>query len=90
MDLQTALPDLNLPSHPYRAQAVEALARFRQEWQELAGAQSLMEVQTPVGLLLYDVAHRMGLTPEEQIILLGAELSNEVEKFLDQHIMLAD
>ncbi|MEW6405974.1 MAG: hypothetical protein AB1649_29660 [Chloroflexota bacterium] len=63
MDLQTALPDLNIPPHPYRVQAVEALAQFRQEWQELAGNQSLIEVQTPVGLLLYDVAQRMGLSP---------------------------
>ena len=87
MDLQTALPDLNIQPHPYRAQAVEALAQFRQEWQELAGNQSLLEVQTPVGLLLYDVAQRMGLSPEEQFILLGASLSREVQDFLDQQVM---
>jgi hypothetical protein len=87
MDLQTALPDLNIPPHPYRAQVVEALAQFRQEWQELASHQSLIEMQTPVGLLLYDVGQRMGLSPQEQFILLGASLSREVQEFLDQQVM---
>jgi hypothetical protein len=89
MDLQVALPDLNMQPCSCRMQAVEALAQFRQEWQGLTGGQSLIEVQTPVGLLLYDVAQRMGLGPEAQFILLGAELSREVQEFLDQQAIQA-
>ena len=69
-----------------RTRIVNALAELRQEWQEATGGRSLLETETPVGLLLNDVADRLELTPHERHVFLGGELINEVDGFLEQSV----
>ena len=57
-----------------RDQALESLSAFRQEWESVAGNGSLIDVSASVGLMLFDFTSRLGLTPEEQVQVLGEQL----------------
>lgn len=69
-----------------RARIVMALAHFREEWQELTNGGSLLKVETPVGLLLADIADKLELTSQERHIVLGGKLINEVDGFMETRI----
>lgn len=68
----------------YRAQIVQSLAKFRSEWQEIAEGKSLIEFEASVGLLLADIADRLGLSPEERDVLLGSKLAKQINSFLEE------
>jgi hypothetical protein len=68
-----------------RTRFVLALAQFRQEWQELVGG-SLLKVESPVGLLLADIADKLELTPQERHVVLGGKLINEVDGFMETRV----
>lgn len=61
-----------------RTKMVMALAELRREWQESVNGGSLLKVETPVGLLLADVADKLGLNEQERYLFLGGRLVNEV------------
>ena len=61
-----------------RDQAIQGLATLRESWQEAAADQSLLEMESSVGLLLADMARAIGLYPEEQEKALGDELYQEI------------
>ena len=66
MTLQPSLPITdNIPT--YRMTAVQALAKLRQEWEEIAQGESLLDVSASVGLMLADIKtqHRQR-QPESQ------------------------
>lgn len=90
MDIQTKLHTHagNL-TIPFRSQAVQALAVFREEWQKLAEKDSLLVVQAPVGLILTDIADKLGLSPQERHIFLGDALAQEVNQFMQEQIKFA-
>lgn len=74
MDVQYAVratPTLALLDRPL---ALESLSAFRQEWQSLAENGSLIDVSASVGLMLFDFTSRLGLTPAEQVQVLGDQL----------------
>jgi len=56
-----------------RDQAIDGLARIRQEWQEAANGTPLAEMRGNIGLILEDVANAVGLLPEEVAKVLGSE-----------------
>ena len=62
-----------------RDQAIDGLARIRQEWQEAANGKPLAEIRGNVGLLLEDVANAMGLLPEEVAKILGGEITDPAQ-----------
>ena len=66
-----------------RTRLVLALAELRKEWQAAVKGATLLEVKTPVGLLFNDIANRLQLSPQERHVLLGGELINDVESFLE-------
>ncbi len=68
----------------YRRQAVEELAKFRMEWDEHVNGESLVGVSASVGLMLSDIADRLGMTPAERILFLGQILSGDLQDFLTQ------
>jgi hypothetical protein len=70
--------------------AVQELAKFRHEWEEIAEGKNLLDVTASVGLLLADVADRLELTPQERYVFLGKMLTMEVEDFLQQQVGLAE
>ena len=73
--------------HPsYRAQVVQSLADFRREWQKIAQGQSLVEVESPVGLVLADIADRLELTPQERYAMLGGMLINHVNCLMEERV----
>ena len=75
--------------HPsYRAQVVQSLADFRREWQKIAHGQSLVEVESPVGLILADIADRLELNPQERYVMLGGQLINQVNFLMEERIAL--
>lgn len=88
MELQVALPHMNIQPRPYRAQVVEALAQFVREWRQAAESQSLIDVPSSVGLLLFDITERLGFTQQEKHIVLGADLANEIEVAINQPLNL--
>jgi hypothetical protein len=62
------------------------LAKFREEWQELVNGGSLLKVETPVGLLLADIADKLELTTQERHVFLGGRLINEVDGFMETRV----
>ena len=46
-------------------------------------------VQTPVGLILADIADKLGLSPQERCEFLGDELAREVDLFMQERVRLA-
>jgi hypothetical protein len=68
---------------------VQSLAAFRQEWQQLMEGESLLAVQTPVGLILADIAEKLGLSPQERCEFLGDGLAREVDLFMQDRVRLA-
>ena len=74
MDVQFAVratPTLALLD---RAMALETLSAFREEWEAVAEKGSLIDVSASVGLMLFDFTSRLGLTPAEQVQVLGDQL----------------
>jgi hypothetical protein len=63
---------------PERVVVLENLSVLRLEWEAAADGGSLINVSASVGLLLFDFTTKLGLTPEEQSIVLGGRLFNEV------------
>jgi hypothetical protein len=66
-----------------RTLMVMALARFREEWQKAVNNGSLLKVESPVGLLLADIAEKLELTTQERHVFLGGKLINEVDAFME-------
>lgn len=62
------------PAIVARPHMISALAHLRKEWERAAGTTGLMDVSASVGLLLVDVSLAIGLTPNEQIQVLGQKL----------------
>ena len=69
-----------------RTRIVLALADLRKEWQQTLEGGSLLKVETPVGLLLSDIADRLELTSQERHVMLGGRLINEVDSFLEERV----
>jgi hypothetical protein len=61
-----------------RTKIVMALSELRMEWQDAVRGGSLLKVEAPVGLLLADIADRLGLSEQERYAFLGGRLMNEV------------
>jgi hypothetical protein len=74
MDVQFAVRETPTIALLDRALALETLSAFRQEWESVAGYGSLIDVSASVGLMLFDFTSRLGLTPEEQMQVLGDQL----------------
>ena len=49
----------------------------------------MVAVQTPVGLILADVADKLGLSPQERCEFLGDDLAHEVDLFMQERVRLA-
>lgn len=69
-----------------RTRMVIALAKFRKEWQELVDGGSLLKIESPVGLLLADIADKLELTTQERHVVLGGKLINEVGSFMETRV----
>jgi hypothetical protein len=69
-----------------RISLILALADLRKEWQEAVGGGSLLKVESPVGLLLADIADRLELTSQERYAFLGGRLTNEVDATREERI----
>ena len=63
-------------------QLVTTLSRIRQEWQDAANGNSLIEVEGNMGMLLADLINGIGLRTSEQIQILGTDLYQEMQDFL--------
>ena len=61
---------------------VEFLIQIRQEWEQVAQERSLIEIRGSVGLLLADFTSAIGLTPEEEKLVFGPKLTNELFDFV--------
>jgi len=85
--LQLNLQDVSETQPSYRAQIVKSLADFRREWQEISDGKSLIDVDAPVGLILADIADRLGLSPQERHAMLGENLAKQINSFMDGHVI---
>ena len=65
-----------------RFQLVNTLSRIRQEWQDATGSSSLIEVEGNMGMLLADLINGLGLGAAEQVQVLGGDLYQEMQDFL--------
>ena len=65
-----------------RIQLVCTLSRIRQEWQDAVGRSSLIEVEGNMGMLLADLINGLGLGAAEQVQVLGGDLYQEMQDFL--------
>ncbi|MGA7193600.1 MAG: hypothetical protein WBW94_08220 [Anaerolineales bacterium] len=85
MTLQTSVPIVNR-SQANQLNRLQALAEFRQTWERIAEGESLLNITVPVGLMLFDVADRLALTPEERLLFLGELLIDDIERFGKQQV----
>lgn len=69
-----------------RTRMVLALAEFRKEWQEIVNGGSLLKVESPIGLILADIADKFELSPQERHVVLGAKLQSEVDAFMETSV----
>ena len=69
-----------------RTRLVLALADLRKEWQQAAKGGNLLKIETPVGLLLADIADRLELTSQERYVFLGGKLINEVDAVREERV----
>ncbi len=74
----------------FRSQAVQALAAFREEWQQHAEGESLLTVKAPVGLILTDIADMLELSSQERHKALGDALIQEVNYFVQEQFQLSN
>ena len=77
MNLQFARPALPTVVLLDRQSALVNLSTLRKEWEVSAESESLVRVSGSVGLMLFDVTTKLGLTPEEQVLVLGERLFQE-------------
>ena len=84
--LQLDLKGVTDTQPSYRAKIVQSLADFRREWQEITEGTSLIEVETPVGLLLADITDRLGFSPQERYVMLGRKLVKEIDSFMEERV----
>jgi hypothetical protein len=63
-----------------RSLILENLSSFREEWEVVAASDSLIDVSASVGLMLFDFTSRLGLTSEEQTLVLGDQLFFEARQ----------
>jgi hypothetical protein len=61
-----------------RDQAIDGLIKLRQEWEETGS--DLLQAQIGVGSLMGDAAAMIGLSLDEQRIILGDQLYNDLVK----------
>lgn len=64
-------------------QTIKALISLRQEWQDAAQGESLLNVEGNVGLFLADLVNTLGLSVHEQTIVLGQALFDEMRDLLN-------
>jgi hypothetical protein len=83
MSLQLALPETPLVVLPVRDQLLENLVTLRQEWEDAASEDSLLDISASVGLMLLDIATRLSLTPAERALFLGERLEQEAAVILE-------
>ena len=74
MDVQFAVRETTTIALLDRALALETLSAFREEWEAVAERGSLIDVSASVGLMLFDLTTRLGMTPQEQAQVLGDQL----------------
>lgn len=86
MTLQSPLEGLVDYRPSSRTQLVLALAELRTEWQQATSGGSLLKVESPVGLLLADIADKLELTQQERHVFLGGRLINEVDGFREKRV----
>lgn len=60
-----------------RTLALEGFSAFRQEWESVAKNESLIDISASVGLMLFDLTRRLGLTSDEQAHVLGDQLFHD-------------
>ena len=63
---------------PHSPTVINSLANIRKEWESATEGESLVDVQSSVGLLLFDVVMALGLNRIEQEQVLGSKLRREV------------
>jgi hypothetical protein len=57
---------------------IDALVRFREEWEQVAEGESLVDIKGSVGLILFDLVIALALIPNEQAMVLGSDLQAEL------------
>ena len=57
---------------------ISALSSLRQEWQEAAKGDSLLDMEANVGLMLADFINTLNLSVQEQTQILGPDLFKEM------------
>jgi hypothetical protein len=78
MNLQFLPTNTAAPTISDRLSVLENLASLRKEWEGAAEGSSLIDLSASVGLLLFDVTSRLGMSADEQTIVLGRKLYREV------------
>ena len=77
MNIQFAVRETPVLVLQDQTAVLENLSGLRKEWEAVAEGDSLIDLSSSVGLLLYDVTARLGLTEDEQTLVLGGLLFKE-------------
>lgn len=61
---------------------ITALSTLRQEWEDAAAGESLLNLDGNVGLLFADIVNSLGFSTHEMMLVLGADLYAEMQDIL--------
>ena len=64
------------------SKVVEVLTSFRQEWEQFANGESLVDVKGSVGLMIFDFVGALALPHSEQVQVLGPALYQDIQDLL--------
>lgn len=84
MQTQFTFPTIQDHRISERTKMIQALATFRKEWEEASETKSLIMATGSVGLLLADIVHHLGFSPDEIAVILGRKLNNQVRAYTER------
>jgi hypothetical protein len=61
---------------------IETITAIRKEWELVADGKGLLHLEGSVGLILFDIVTRLNVPVDEQRILLGSALFEEIAEFV--------
>lgn len=74
------IPDVQPAS--FQTPMIETLTAIRKEWESVADGKGFLHLQGSVGLILFDIVTRLNVPVDEQRILLGSALFEEIAEFV--------
>jgi hypothetical protein len=82
MNTQPAFQNPDVQPTSGQTPMIETLTAIRKDWESVADGKNLLHLEGSVGLILFDIVTRLNVPVDEQRILLGSALFEEIAEFV--------